>query len=166
MVTYIEDERNDSRRQNIGLAYGAAFILSIVGFLLWIHQAARNADALGPRGEFSPGWSVGWWFIPVANLWKPLQVMSEIWNRSHPSAMSPHLLWPWWGAWVVGNSAGWLVTWNTFSEGGPITPRALIMLNRTDMVGDILLLVALILAVVLVWQISNAQERRRRELAD
>ena len=35
--------------------------------------------------RFSPGWSVGWWFIPALNLLRPYQVIKEIWRGSYPN---------------------------------------------------------------------------------
>jgi hypothetical protein len=32
--------------------------------------------------QFTPGWAVGWHFIPVACLWKPFCAMREIWVAS------------------------------------------------------------------------------------
>ncbi len=49
----------------------------------WIYRANCNARALGASGmAFSPRAAVGWYFVPVANLWKPYQAMKEIWQAS------------------------------------------------------------------------------------
>ncbi len=56
---------------------------------------------------FTPGWSVGWYFIPVANLWKPYQVMKEIWNVSHKCLATGHsVLGWWWALWLLSNFLG------------------------------------------------------------
>ncbi len=60
-----------------------AFIATSVPFLMWIHRANRNARALGAQDmRFTPGWSVGWFFVPLLSLWKPYQAMKEIWRAS------------------------------------------------------------------------------------
>lgn len=60
-------------------------LLTAVFFLIWIYQAFRNLSPLKARNlEFSPGWAVGWWFIPFANLLKPFQVVRELFNESDP----------------------------------------------------------------------------------
>ena len=47
--------------------------------LMWVHRAYRNLPALGARDmAYSPGWAVGWWFIPFLNLVRPYQVVREI----------------------------------------------------------------------------------------
>ena len=44
------------------------YILTAVIFLMWLHRVSRNLQPLGSNGQrFSPGWAVGWWFIPI--LW-------------------------------------------------------------------------------------------------
>src|SRR5437868_6687462 len=61
-----------------GLVTILVFIITGVLFLRWIHRANRNARALGAQGmRFTPGWAVGWYFIPIASLWKPYQAMKE-----------------------------------------------------------------------------------------
>ena len=55
-------------------------------FLVWMHQASKNAHALRGQGLLiTPGWAVGWWFIPIASLWKPYQALTEIWRASDPA---------------------------------------------------------------------------------
>ena len=43
---------------------------------------------LEPQGmKFSPGWSVGFYFIAILGFWKPYQAMKEIWQASkNPSS--------------------------------------------------------------------------------
>jgi len=54
---------------------------------------------------------VGWYFVPVANLWKPYQAMKEIWKASsdpenwQDRPVSPLLPW-WWLLCVVSSIIG------------------------------------------------------------
>lgn len=56
----------------------------------------------------SPGWSVGWFFVPFANLVKPYEGVKETWRASHQTgglyeeAESELLPW-WWGLWLLTN---------------------------------------------------------------
>jgi hypothetical protein len=60
------------------------FVVSGILILKWIYRANHNARQLGASNmRFSPGWSVGWFFVPIALLWKPYQAMKEIWRASH-----------------------------------------------------------------------------------
>ncbi len=97
------------------VAAGAA-----VAVLLWIHRANSNARALGATNmKFTPGWAVGWYFVPVAWFWKPYQAMREIWQASADPAnwerqWAPPLLGWWWALWIVPfwilDAVSWAVT--------------------------------------------------------
>ena len=93
----------------IGGGYTLAFVVSVVMVSMWIYRAhghLRDADMQGL--EFTPGWAVGWYFIPFANLIKPFQAMRELWNaslgnsHSFSEPASDQVKW-WWGTWIVGN---------------------------------------------------------------
>ena len=46
----------------------AIFPFLITLYCIWIHGSAVNARRLGAGGlDVSPGWAVGWYFIPFAN---------------------------------------------------------------------------------------------------
>ena len=62
-----------------GLVYLTTYMLSGVVTLFWLHGAAGNAKIIRPSFEFTPGWAVGWYFVPIANLFKPYEVLREIW---------------------------------------------------------------------------------------
>ncbi len=101
-------ESNDTRQQAIGVVQFVIYIVTGITFLVWIHRANRNARALGAEGmQFTPGWSVGWYFVPIMSLWKPFQAMREIWQASAEpgnwrAVQAPPLL-GWWWALYLGN---------------------------------------------------------------
>lgn len=77
------------------------FIVCAICFLMWTHRANANAAVLTGRAlEISPGWSVGWYFIPFANLVKPYHAMKEIWVASSRNHDSTGLVSLWWGLWI------------------------------------------------------------------
>ena len=65
--------------------YASVLLLGLIGFvvgvllIIWSYQAHRASRSLsdGPRA-WSSGWSVGAWFIPLANLVLPKLVLNEI----------------------------------------------------------------------------------------
>ena len=82
-------------------------LITAILVLNWIHRANHNARQLGAADmRFTPGWAVGWHFVPVAWFWKPYQAMTEIWRASRNPAdwrgkpVSPLLHW-WWCLWIV-----------------------------------------------------------------
>jgi len=96
-------QANDLRQSIIGLSQVAIFITTLVFFFIWVHRANYNARKLGVQNmKFTPGWSVGWYFIPIANLWKPYQAMKEVWNGSNAFNKSGgFILGLWWLLWIV-----------------------------------------------------------------
>lgn len=88
------------------------FILSVIFVAMWIHRAHANLHESGVEMlNFTPGWAVGWYFIPIMNLFKPFQAMRELWTESRGVADSyaseaPGSLGLWWGAWIAGNILG------------------------------------------------------------
>jgi hypothetical protein len=92
-----------------------ARVATIVVFLMWLYRAYSNLSPLKVRDlEFTPGWAVGWWFIPFANLIKPYQAVSETWRESDPdydpdlgyltsSVENPWVFPIWWGTFIIGN---------------------------------------------------------------
>lgn len=105
-------DRNDTRQWAIGIVQLVIWLAQAVIILVWIRLANRNARALGARNmEFTPGWAIGWYFIPIANLWKPYQAMAEIWRASSGSpdwktGSTSAALTGWWFAWLAANVLG------------------------------------------------------------
>ncbi|GAA5784314.1 DUF4328 domain-containing protein [Chitiniphilus shinanonensis] len=91
----------------LDLSQVAVFLVSAVLVLKWIHRANLGARSLGALGmRYTPGWSVGWYFVPIASLWKPYQAMCELWKTSATSvgwsyqSVSPLVAW-WWGLYLT-----------------------------------------------------------------
>lgn len=90
------------------------FIATVVVFLMWLHRAYKNLSILSRHStEATPGWAVGYWFIPFLNLVKPLRIVNEVWHASNPENIesdfsysdtsSPALHGFWWASWLISN---------------------------------------------------------------
>src|SRR5690242_12224870 len=59
------------------------FLLTLVATIIlvgrWIYRASGNAHTLANDLTITPGWAVGWFFIPFANLVRPFESMKETW---------------------------------------------------------------------------------------
>lgn len=74
-------------------------------WLIWQHRAQTNVWAIPSpvKPDTTPGWAVGWWFVPVANLVMPFLGVRELSRRSAEAADSQRsalILWAWWLCWV------------------------------------------------------------------
>ncbi|WP_447753640.1 DUF4328 domain-containing protein [Sphingopyxis fribergensis] len=83
-------------------------LTTVVFFAMWIYRAAANVVAADiPGFGFTPGWAVGWYFVPFANLVQPFIAMRQIWNASHSGGSDldrgDPLLTLWWTLWLTSN---------------------------------------------------------------
>ena len=141
----------------------------IVFFCIWVHRSATNARALGASGfEISPGWAVGWYFIPVACLLMPYRALSEIIRSSRSdspfdvstgwwSLRAGFILPLWWATWIIGqilvrvSTSFWLDRAGIGSES-----IAAILMPFAHMVR----LLAAVLCIVLIIRLTNSQRLR------
>lgn len=107
-------------------AMGIAAIAFIL-MLFWTFQAHRNLAALGADVVRFSSWTVLWWFVPIMQLFRPYQLVSEIWRSSDPAGAreGPHRPRPtrailrWWGALLVVSLVleyGWLLSVGIFPQ--------------------------------------------------
>jgi hypothetical protein len=103
----------------VGAGAGLFLISLLVCYVIggmWIYRVACNVRALGADDlDDSPGWAVGWYAVPFANLVRPYRAMRQIWLASESphdwdDAKKPPLLSIWWALFVidciVGNISG------------------------------------------------------------
>ena len=97
--------------QGVGALAALLGLATGIVWLIWQHRTHRNLWAIGVPGlRFTPGWSVGWWFVPFANLVQVPRVVREAWLASEPDASgiewqagrTPPLIVTWWLAYIVG----------------------------------------------------------------
>lgn len=86
------------------------FLLCAVGlavaFLAWLSRTVEITPALGAGTPHnSPRWAIGWWFVPIAFLWKPYTVVREVWDRlaTPTQAAAGKLVVAWWLA-LIGSA--------------------------------------------------------------
>lgn len=83
------------------LGHWIVFCATIVVFTIWVHRMQANTFALGIFGlRFTPAWAVGWYFVPVANLWMPCRAMSETWRANRNPT-----------GWQFDSGTGFLIVW-------------------------------------------------------
>jgi hypothetical protein len=96
---------NDPIQVVVGLLQSGLGIVTGIAFLKWIYRAYKNIKGFGAEGlRFSPGWAVGYYFIPILSLIRPVQVMGEIWRASEDPGNWRQKT----GSWLI---AGW---WTLF----------------------------------------------------
>jgi hypothetical protein len=148
------------------------YVSCIVLFCLFVRRANRNARALGARNmEFTPGWAVGWFFVPFANLFKPYQAVREIYLASDPtpdedesgmfssgwwSRTVPIQLNLWWGTWILMNIVDNTATRLSFRDDAGARAAAAWL----GMGGAALSIPCTLLVIWLIFEIQDRQAAR------
>lgn len=154
--------------QLLNIGYYSLLLLNVVLFCIWLHRAADNLRALGAsRLEFTPGWTVGWFFVPFANLVMPYRTVRELWLASRwPSGwraravVLPVLLW--WLAYVLSGILGRIKHVMLAHARGAADVLAV---SRVEITGMVLFLVAALAFVNIVGDIEAAQDAARERQA-
>jgi Domain of unknown function (DUF4328) len=157
---------------------GLAGLACIVLWCCWQHRAQANLTSLGASGvRYSPGWAVGWWFIPVAFWAMPFLTMQELWKASDPTRgasdwkgeSTPPLLAGWWVLWLL----WWIlliVAGATVSAPNQpmftYTPTQMVHRVSWGIWADVAHIVAGVLAILVVREIDRRQTERRRLQTD
>lgn len=112
-------EANDSREQIIGIFYLIAYIISAVTFILWFRRAYFNLHQKINHLSHGEGWAAGSWFVPFISLYRPYQIMKELYQETADllkrnnirvnSNFTTSLLGWWWGLWLLSNAIGQFV---------------------------------------------------------
>lgn len=155
-------QANDLRQGAVGLLHLGMVVATGITFLMWIHRANRNCHGFGAQGmRFTPGWSVGCYFIPLLNLVRPYQAMKEIWLTSsdplgwRPTTSTPLVGW-WWTFWIISSVLGNIVfRINLNAE----TPEALITGTQASIISALIDIPLSLLAITLVTRICHMQTR-------
>jgi hypothetical protein len=143
-------------------------MVAIAGlFLAWLHRIVANGPALGGRAlRFTPGWAIGWWFVPVASMFRPFQVVGEAWRAatgpaggSTPDTRAmrrvPAFLRAWWGLFLLGSVMSHMGL--PRSGGGVQAVRDSL---GTDIAASLVLMAAAVLCIMLVRRLTGLQDAK------
>ena len=94
--------------------YFLSLLLSAIFFIQWFHTSYKNLEARGVSVDSSANWTIWGWFVPFFNLYKPYQIMKEMFDKTlnfiktnksesifnrHSKASSNVVIW--WVLWIV-----------------------------------------------------------------
>lgn len=156
-------EANDARQQLFAYAQLGLGIANAVVFLMWTRALTRRLIALGVTNmQYAPRWSVWGFIIPILNLFRPYQVMSELWKASEVvpgpddpwiKKATPTIVYVWFAVLVVDNLAGRLASRTSFGTVDQILQAAWLTV-LFDALG-------VVTAVVALRLVSEIDERLR-----
>jgi hypothetical protein len=107
---------NDLREQLIGIIYLPIFIFSAVTFIQWFRRAYFNLHLRIKYLNYTENWAAICWFIPFVNLYRPYQIMAEMYNETKELltkkgiltqvSLSTSFVGLWWFFWILAGVIG------------------------------------------------------------
>ena len=102
-------DQNDSRVRLFSGVWALSLFASFFTIGRWFYVSARTNHHLGVENlRVTPGWAVGWFFVPFANLVLPYRALKEIYKASFNNAeweriSVPYYFPVWWATWIMTN---------------------------------------------------------------
>ena len=148
---------SDERIAVIGYLTWAVRLAGAIAFIAWMYRAYRNVDAVEPGGRrFDHGWAIGAWFVPFLAMWRPKQIINDIW-RAGDASRAFVIGWLWWTLWLVMTPLYWFAN-SAYTSAQ--TPEAVRDASTALLVADVLGATAAVLAIVVVLQATRRLDRR------
>jgi hypothetical protein len=163
--TEAEGQANDLREASIGGLQSLVTVVTIIVFARWILLAHRNLPALGAQDlDVRPGWAIGWFFIPIANLWKPYQAMRTLWQASRDARKwqiedNSWLLPLWWALWLISSFLGHFLMRSLFGDDSIQRLTLTTQLTIANCIVDAPLYLVASVLVGKIWQGQLAQRQ-------
>lgn len=151
--------RYDEATQIYASLYVIAFIATAVAYLAWLSRTVDNVPKLTAElPEVTPRWSIGWWFVPIANLFKPYQIVKNVNSllSTEVASTGNALIIAWWVAWLVAGVGGAIL----FRLPEPATLEELNTWFTANLAVDLTSVVAAVLAILVVRQIQSRADSR------
>lgn len=180
-ISQAQADENDTRQRVIGISYIAVSVITGIIFLKWIYRANVNCRGfihnLSPDEtglfrkripEFTPGWSIGYYFIPFLNLYKPYKAMREIFAISenpkdwYNIKLTDKTLIYWWALWLISNSLSQLSFRLSLKAD---TIESLQNSTTISIISETLDLILSVVCINLVSKIFSKQERLVKKIA-
>jgi hypothetical protein len=112
-------EANDLRIKIVGVVYFVAFVISVVTFISWFRRAYFNLHLRAKFLSYSEGWAAGAWFVPILNLFRPFQIMREMYQMTKgyliekgaatQESFGTDVVIVWWVLWIADNAISQVV---------------------------------------------------------
>jgi Protein kinase domain/Domain of unknown function (DUF4328) len=168
----------------VGTVQALWFLVSAALFLAWFRRAYANLPSLGARGlRYGRWWALVAWVLPVFSLFRPKQLLNDIWRASDPALppdmgddwrrrpVSPLLGW-WWTIFLASILVRSITTEAVHAAASVMTLGLLpAQLDRfqasadVQVLADLLTVLAGLLAVAVVRRTTVRQEQRAARLA-
>ena len=161
-------ERVSALNEGMFLLYATAFFSAVVTWCVWVGKSCKNAwfleaqrGAEGGSNAVTPGWAVAYYFIPIMNLWKPMEAMAFIRDSVTRYGGTLGYTVGWWWFFLILSLVANRISIFVFTEG---TTEDYIAALKLRMLLSPIYLTSLAMAFLLVQKMTRVQERLRKAL--
>jgi hypothetical protein len=142
-------------------------------YLCWVYRAYKNLSPLtGSKTQWSAWWAAIAVFVPILGIWRPAEVLAEIWRKSCAKDTSLNwgskVIWAWWSARIT-----FIFLWNFLrsqvrSAGSAPGPDISHFMNalRYYAYGHILWVIVTLGGILLLWRMTRMQQEMVISLDD
>ncbi|WP_103068529.1 DUF4328 domain-containing protein [Aquimarina sediminis] len=167
-----EANANDMRQGVIGIVQFIIYIISVVLFLNWFRRAYGNLHRLKisylNHKETMAVWS---WIIPIISLFRPVQIMTEIWTETQEKIKKMDssylienggfIIGLWWTLFIISNFIGKYVVKTAFKQD---TIEQLIEGSRAMIISDLIQIPEALLVILIVFRLSKIESKLADEV--
>jgi hypothetical protein len=168
-------DSNNLRQRIISLLNVPLLLASSIFFLIWIYRAYDNLYKLRENNmDCTPGWAIGYWFVPVMSLFKPFTVMKEIWDKTQSFALpeeekgdivKSYLVGFWWTFYLTSIFSSYfsvLFFRDTISTDSKIDLTLALMVSNTFLITAKIIALVMINKIVIyennLWEFVNSKD--------
>lgn len=153
-------EQSDALGMVAGGGLMLAYLIAVIASGRWIFRVNKNAQAQNQDWiTVSPGWNIGFFFIPIANLFMPFRGLRQTLQVSTAPHAPEHVAIPalmplWWLAWLAMSILGNISFRLSLNAETLDQLRTVAVLNLVTTPVDLL---GTILFMMVIWRITRLQ---------
>ena len=138
-------------------------VATVICFSKWNYRSYANLEAMNVVDRrTTPGWAVGWYFVPFANLVMPFRVMKDLYNGSQgvPVQTSASVVNSWWVLWLM--SLALAIASDAMMESffdSQTTAKMMRQAVVVMIIAEAAAIYAALMAIKIVTDVTDAQER-------
>ncbi len=173
---YVDDSAitlNDLRQSILGILQSVLLITSAIVFLFWFRRAYENLGRVKVNTAYNSQWTIWGWVVPIMNLFRPVQMMNEIWDRTQEKLGSFDyrnnvvrdglLIGSWWTLHIINSFISRYVMKTAFKED---TLEQLIETTKAYIISDLLVIPEGLLLVFIIHRISKMETRLAEQVKE
>ncbi|WP_284652591.1 DUF4328 domain-containing protein [Flavobacterium terrisoli] len=163
---------SDTRQRVLAIIQMIGMVVSAILFICWFRRAYGNLDRIKQDPLHSESMAVWSFIIPIICLFRPVQMMYEIWNKTQDKIKeldSNYTIQPnrfsigvWWFLFIISHFIGRYLMSAAFDDNK--TMESIITLSQAYMVSDVLQVIEAFLVIVIINNMADIEAKLADEV--